>query len=62
MKTCFSEGKLTIWKSLLSKRTPPLLTPLFFQILKTRTPPPDFRGGGEETMCLYMHYFRMTKQ
>ena len=48
----------TIWKSPLSKRTPPLplstkpptsgqffCDPLFFQISKMRTPPSNFRGG-----------------
>ena len=61
METCFSEGKLMkqFGNPPLSKRTAlfqltPLflsnffMTPLFVLILKTRNPPPNFRG--EETM------------
>ena len=42
MKTCFSEGKLNF-----------LMTPLFVQILKTRTPPPPplILGGGGRKLC-----------
>ena len=70
MKTCFSEGKLMkqFGKPPLSKRTTPFqltplflsnffMTPLFVQISKTRPPPPNFRGGGEETMHIYDEVF-----
>ena len=61
MKTCFSAGKLMkqfgnppfVKEPSPFQLTPRFLrnffmTPLFVQILKTRTPPPNFRG--EETM------------
>ena len=67
MKTCFSEGKLMkqFGNPPLSKRTPPpllstnplflsnfFMIPLFVQISKTRTLPPNFRGGGN-----YVHIY-----
>ena len=53
MKTCFSEGKLMKQFGTPPFQQTPLflsnffMTPLFFQILKTRNPlPTNFRSGG----------------
>ena len=64
MKTCFSEGKLMkqLGNPPLSKKNPPpplstnplflsFYDPLFVQISKTRTPPPNIFLG-EETMFM----------
>ena len=71
MKTCFSEEKLMkqFGNPPLPKRTPSFLQPLLFlssfftkplfvQILKIRTPPPNFRG--EETDCQHKSWLQLT--
>ena len=35
------------------------MMPLFVQISKTRTPPPNFRGGGN---CVFIHHIKIWQQ